>query len=416
MLKVLLFCIPVLCAGISSWAQPGNADALQKKQAAIQQEIATLRQSLQGIRHNKKASLNELAIVKRKLQLREQAIETIQQQINLVRSSVHKSTTEIGRLTSELDILKLQYQKSVVYAYKSQSNYDFLNFVFSAANFADALKRVEYLRSYRAYREQQVLAIQNTRVLLHQKIGALQRTRQQQSHMLKLQQKERLVFVEEKKEKDEVVNKLKSREKELVKELAAKAKADKKLSEGIHAAIRREKEKERVAAAAIKKGKPTAVKKTEKATPVKPERAKETSAETIALSAEFAGNRGKLPWPVEQGIITMHFGLQKEGAIIYNNPGLTIETEKNAPVKAVFDGVVISVFDIEGNANVFVKHGNYYTTYGNLATAQVANGDVVKAGQVVGRAAINREGNGVIEFVILKDNMKVDPEQWIRKR
>ncbi len=147
-----------------------------------------------------------------------------------------------GRLKQELDTLKFQYEKSVVYAYKNRSNYDFLNFIFSASDFNDALKRIEYLKSYRQYREQQATLSRVLQLLLR-KARSGWSLRKSKKMMPCMQEKEKVVLVEERKEKDEIVSKPKARERELNKELSDKQRADKKLRDGIMAAIRREAEK-----------------------------------------------------------------------------------------------------------------------------------------------------------------------------
>lgn len=432
MLKTLFSCFLVLVFSGALLAQ--TSDDLKKKQADIQREIDELRQSLNDTKKNKKAGLGQLSLIKKKLRLREQAINNINDQINVIQNNISQSRNEITRLKQELDTLKAQYEKSVVYAYKNRSNYDFLNFIFSAANFNDALKRIEYLKSYRQYREQQASSIKNTQLLLQGKISGLETTQKRKSEALQEQEKEKVVLVEERKEKDEIVNKLKARERELMKELTDKQRADKKLRDGIMAAIRREAEKAKAearrrekeeAAAAAKKAaanpatsNPTAGTTTARPAPAKSKSVFSATPEGELISDNFEKNRGKLPWPVDKGQIKIHFGPYKiaELKITGNNPGLTLETEEGAPVKAVFDGEVVSVFEVDGNSAVFVRHGKYFTTYSNLNSVAVGRNQHVKAGQVLGKAATNSEGNGEIEFVLMQDTRNLDPEPWIRRR
>ncbi|NII25061.1 peptidoglycan DD-metalloendopeptidase family protein [Pseudoflavitalea sp. X16] len=432
MLKTLFSCLLVLAFSGSLLAQ--TSDDLKKKQAEIQQEIDDLKQSLNDTKKNKKAGLGQLSMIKKKLRLREQAINNINDQINVIQGNISQSRNEISRLKLELDTLKAQYEKSVVYAYKNRSNYDFLNFIFSAANFNDALKRIEYLKSYRQYREQQATSIKSTQLLLQGKISSLESTQKRKSDALQEQEKEKVVLVEERKEKDEIVNKLKARERELTKELTDKQRADKKLRDGIMAAIRRETEKaraealrrEKEAAAAAKKAAAnnaasnpnTAANAPAKTTAAKPKSVFAATPEGELISDNFEKNRGKLPWPIDKGQIKIHFGPYKipELKITGNNPGLTLETDEGAAVKAVFDGEVISVFEVDGTSAVFVRHGKYFTTYSNLNGVSVSRNQHVKAGQVLGKAASNGEGNGEIEFVLMQDTRNLDPEPWIRRR
>lgn len=426
MLRILFLVVVFFLAGQAVQAQ--SSEELRRQQAEIQKEIEELKQSLKATQKNKKASLGQLALVQKKIRLREQAINNINDQINVIQGTINQSRSEIGKLKKELDTLRSQYEKSVVYAYKNRSNYDFLNFVFSSSGFNDALKRVEYLKTYRNYRQQQADAIRNTQTQLQEKIAGLEVTRKQKDEVLQKQEKEKIALVDERKEKDDVVKKLKDREKEINKELTAKAKTDRKIRDGIAAAIKREMDKARAAAAAAAKKeeanapKPnnnsTAANTNVPARPVRPKSVLENTPEGIIVSEDFEKNRGKLPWPVEKGNIKIHFGPYKiEGTtVVGNNPGLTIETDPGASVKAIFDGVVTAVFDVDGSTNIIVQHGKYFSTYGNLSGSSVNKGQKVNAGQTMGRASSNSDGNGEFEFILLQENRNVNPELWIRRK
>lgn len=399
-----------------------SSEELKKKQAEIQREIEDLRRTLNDTKKNRKAGLGQLAIVQKKLRLRQQAINNINQQIGAISSTISQSNSEIARLREELDTLKTQYEKSIVYAYKNRSNYDFLNFIFSAASFNDALKRIEYLKSYRIYREEQAENIKKTQVVLQQKISSLQATREEKDKILEKQEKEKEVLVHEKREKDEIVNKLRAREKELSRELTTKQKADQKLKAAIKSAIDREIKLARAKAAAETKANTA---KTETAEPGSRREVKKSSSsvfestpEGLAMTGNFEKNRGKLPWPIEKGNIKIRFGTYSiEGTKLRgNNPGLTMETEPGAVVKAVFEGEVSRIFDIEGNWTVLVRHGKYFTVYSNLSAVSVQKDQKISANQMVGRAAVNNDGNGEIEFLLMVENRNLDPEDWIRRR
>lgn len=425
-MRLTLVVVLSLCLSQLSFAQ--NRTELEKQRSEIQREIEEVKRSLSQTKKNRKESLGQLALLQKKLKLREAAISNINQQINVIQGNISQSRNEIARLKKELDTLKVQYEKSVVYAYKNRNNYDFLNFIFSAANFNDALKRVEYLKSYRLYREQQAGNIKNTQALLQNKISGLEQTRKEQNDVLSKQQKEKMVLVEEKKEKDVVVSKLKSREKELSKELSSKQKADNKLRASIKAAIDREIRIARQKALEEenrKKAENAEIAKVSTATA--PARKEEVARKKSVfdevpggeiISDNFEKNRGKLPWPVDKGHIKIGYGTYSipETKLKGNNPGLTLETEEGSSVKAIFDGDVISVFDVDGQSNVIIRHGKYFTTYGNLASASVSKGQKIKTGHVVGRASSNEDGNGEIEFLLMEENRKLDPAQWIRRR
>ena len=182
MSKQFFLLLLVICSSLSVLAQ-SRAD-LEKQRAAIQREIDEVRQSLNETKKNKKETLGQLSLIQRRLKLRQSEIENINQQMLLIQGDILQSYRDVDKLKRELDTLRSQYQKSVLYAYKNRSNYDFLNFMFSASNFNDAMKRVAYLRSYRKYREQQATNIRNTQMLLENKISGLNVNKQKKTQVL----------------------------------------------------------------------------------------------------------------------------------------------------------------------------------------------------------------------------------------
>jgi murein hydrolase activator len=423
-LSALLICISLVAVS----QQPGKAE-LEKQRAAIQKEIDDVKRSLDETKRNKKASVAQLNAVQKKLQLRQREINVISQQMDLIEGDINQGWRDISKLKKELDTLKLQYGKSVVYSYKNRSNYDFLNFIFSASSFNDALKRVSYLKSYRAYREEQANNIVRTQDQIQGKIVNLNQSRVQKSLVLKEEDKAKEKLEDEKREKDEVVNKLKAREKELNKEFADKKKQDMKLSAAITAAINRAR------AAAIAEAKKNAeanaknnavaaapaIKNNNSATTTAPKKIEKEStfdADPAAkkLSDNFEKNRGSLPWPIESGRISMRFGPQTIPPNLHvDNKFLTFETEAGKSVKVVFDGEVALVTYIGDVQAVIVRHGKYFTTYSNLSSVSVSKGQQVKTGQVIGKVAEKEDNLGELELGISNDvNKSFDPEKWLR--
>ncbi len=403
-----------------------NRNDLEKERAAIQKEIEDVKRSLDETHKNKRETLGQLALLQRRLRLRESAIRNINDQINIIQGDMNESWREILKLRRELDTLRIQYAQSIVFAYKNRSSYDFLNFIFSATSFNDAVRRVEYLKSYRAYREERAENIHRTQELLQGKIDGLKVSRIEKDEVLKKQTKERAVLEDEKKEKDAVVYKLQSQEKELKKEMAAKQKQDQKLSGAIAAAIKRARDaaiKEAArrpastsTAAAPKTTRPAGA--TEDAAPATLNTIKSasktvfTSDEDMHLSGNFEINKGKLPWPVS-GTVSMAFGPHEYiKGIFHNNQGVTIDASAGSAVKAVFEGEIQAVFNVGDVQAVMIRHGKYFTTYSNLSTVSVSKGEQVKTGQIIGRVA----DIGQLDFVLSdeKDHL-FDPERWLRK-
>jgi septal ring factor EnvC (AmiA/AmiB activator) len=434
-----IFLLTVLSVTLFSQQPAQSRSDLEKERAAIQKQIEDVTQTLNETKRNRKETLGQLALLQRKLRLREAAIQNINAQVNYIQNDMNQSWREILKLRKELDTLKIQYEESVVYAYKNRSNYDFLNFIFSAASFNDAVKRVEYLKSYRAYREERAQNIARTQVLLQSKIDGLKIKREEKDVVLKKQNKEKEVLEDEKKEKDQFVSKLKSRERELQKDLAVKKRQDGKLQAALRAAINREvakaasEEKKRIAENVANEKANSKENNNITASPAtKPgnianvpvAKPKTTSflgatPEGKIISDNFKTNQGRLPWPVEVGHITIPFGDYKiDGINVHgNNPGITIGTQVGISVKAIFDGEVSSVFHVEGTSVVLIRHGKYFTSYSNLASVNVTKGESVKAGQVVGKAGDNADGDGEIQLIIMTDdNRNLNPEQWIRRK
>jgi len=414
---------------LKTFAQnPGqNRADLEKEREAIQKEIEDVKRSLDQTKKNKKETLGQLALLQRRLRLRQMAIQNINGQINLIQNDMNQSYQEILKLRKELDTLRKQYAESVVYSYENRTNYDFLNFLFAATSFNDAVKRVAYLKSYRNYRSERADNIRNTQDLLQAKIDGLTVKRKEKDEVLQKQTKERQELEVEKREKDVVVNKLQSQEKELKKEMAAKQKQDQKLGGAIAAAIRRARDeaireaKKKEAANTAAANNAAASKTTTptnnnpvSATPVKPKNLTVfTSSADIALSDNFEKNQHRLPWPVDAGNISMAYGPHEYiKGVKHNNPGITIETNGGSTVKAVFEGEVQSVFNVGEVSAVMIRHGKYFTTYSNLASVSVSKGQQVKTGQSIGRLA----DAGELEFILSDDkNRNLDPQLWLRR-
>ena len=138
----------------------------------------------------------------------------------------------------------------------------------------------------------------------------------------------------------------------------------------------------------------------------------------LKLSASFEGNRGRLPWPVDNGFVKIRFGAYSiEGTLLKgDNPGLTLGTQAGSTVKSVFDGEVVGVFNLGDGMAVTIKHGKYFTTYSNLTGVSVSKGSIVKTGQAIGKAGKDDEGSGgQIDFILMIEARNVNPEGWLRR-
>jgi septal ring factor EnvC (AmiA/AmiB activator) len=437
--KLLLatFCL-LAVAGRLAAQQPTQTRAeLENERAAIQKEIEGVKRSLDETHNHKRETLGQLALLQRRLKLRESAMRNINAQIDVIQGDMNQSWREILKLRSELDTLRVQYAQSIVFAYKNRSSYDFLNFIFSATNFNDAVRRIQYLKSYRAYREERAENIRRTQDLLQSKIDGLKVTRLAKDEALKKQNKERALLEDEKKEKDAVVSKLQSQEKELKKEMVAKQRQDAKLTGAINAAIKRARDmaiKEAAKRNADEKATASRNAAAERANAAKANRPDNTadvaatpatlntlkspaksvfsSEEDLHLTGDFEINKHRLPWPVS-GTISMSFGRHEYiKGIYHDNAGITIDVTSGAAVKSVFKGEVQSVFSVGDVQAVMIRHGRYFTTYSNLSTVSVSKGEQVATGQILGRVGEIAQ----LEFVLSNEKgSNLDPELWLKR-
>ncbi len=428
LLTSIIFCVS-MAAVIGQ-----SKDELERKRRQIQSEIDQLQQQQQLISKDKKAGIGQLNLIQSKLRKRYAVIDNINEEVRLIDNSIFANNREIYRLQKQLDTLRLQYARTIEYAYKNRSSYDMLNFIFTSSSFNDAVKRVAYLKSYRQYREDQVASIQRTRDELSVRIRQLSENKAQKSKTLEEQNEQKKMLEEEKREKAGFVNKLKAREKELSKELAAKRKLDRDLQAAIATVVRREIQKaadERKKADAAKRldaannaNKPSgtapaaSTPSSRPAAPARREAVLESTPEVTRVSVGFENNRRNLPWPVDAAMVTSGFGRRPiEGTTLFEeNIGITIATQKGGSVKAVFEGVVKSVFDVAGSMAVTIQHGKYFTTYYNLSSATVSKGSQVSMGQVIGKAGVNDDGDGEIMFVVNNESTFVDPQGWLKSR
>lgn len=418
--------------GLAVQAQE-TREELEKQRAALKKEMEQTQKLLNSNKAKTKENLARWKLINDKLNLQNRLIENISKDINILDNNIVTNQREINRYNKLLDTLKEEYAKSMVYAYKNRNNYDLLSFIFSAASFNDAIKRIAYLKYYRDYREKQGENILRTQELRKQKLNELGSIKEKKSEVLQIKDKEVTALEVQKAEKDRIVSDLKKEGKQLNNQLTAFKKQNAKVEKAIAAAIK--KARDDANKAAIKKAKEAdaanlaasrnnAATKTEKVTTSvkKTELAKAPesvllNAGNIELNESFKKSRGMLPWPVDKGITILHFGRnQLQSGTIMDVTGITVATDIGSNVKAIFDGVVSSVVFVEDMEVVIIQHGEYFSTYSNLGSVSVKAGQNVKTGQVIGKASANLDGTGAIDLYIndAKGN-NIDPEKWLKR-
>ncbi|NOU38736.1 MAG: peptidoglycan DD-metalloendopeptidase family protein [Ferruginibacter sp.] len=437
-----------------------SREDLEKQRSSLKKEIDETQKLLTNNKAETNKNLTTLIILGNKANLQERVVENISKDINILDNNIYGIQRDINKYDRILDTLKQEYAKSMVYAYKNRGNYEFLNFIFSADNFNDAIKRIAYLKSYRTFREMQGQNILRTQELRRKKLEDLGVTKKIKNSSLTTQTEEQKKVEEQKLEQDKIVASLKKEGKDLNARIAEKqrqvAKVNAAVKAAIAKAIREEKERERLVALAAKKkrdeeraaeakkererkaaedkanrdkraaaiaaGKtplPDVIKPTTTKVIKEPKEAEPVilSSESIALNSSFEKNKGSLPWPVDNPRVLNHFGRNSlpSGASM-NVDCVTIAAPVGTNVKAVFDGsVTMSVEIDEGKFTVLIKHGNYFTTYSNINNVMVKQGQVIKTGQALGKVATNLDGVGTIDFYTSKGDVNFNPESWLRR-
>src|ERR1700712_3443968 len=237
MIKIVLALLIPFIFSATVFSQSAGQQELEKERQQLKREIEQTQELLDKNKKTTKENLGQLALLNRKLNLQGNVIENINKDINLLDNTIYKSQKDVNKLQVLLDTLKQEYAKSMVYAYKNRSNSDFLNFIFSASSFNDAIKRITYLKSYRNYREMQGENILRTQQLLKDRIDELSGNKKKKSVVLQVQSKELTVLESQQEEKNQLVSKLKAQGKELNNQIAAKKKQMQKVSNAIAAAI-----------------------------------------------------------------------------------------------------------------------------------------------------------------------------------
>lgn len=422
MKKIVSFLVLLIFLAPSLSAQ--DQATLEKRRKQLENEIKKTQQALQQTQQTRSNSLREVVNLEKQIKLREALIKNTTKEVNGYNRQINESRNKLKELEGKLQILKENYATAIYGTYKTFRLADQLLFIASSKSFTGALRRINYLRKIGEYRKAQVEEIEKTQTKINEQIVSIEQKKKKQEQLLAEQKKQEEELRNNKSQKDKIVKELRAKEGSLSKELTQKRREAEKLNAQIQAIIareiarqkkleeeRRRKEEEEKAKEKGETPKKTPPKTTTPTSPMTPEVAE--------LSASFAANRGKLPWPVERGTISRGYGTYRHPVYggVMDNKGLNIKTDKNANVRAVFGGEVISIVSnpIYKNA-VIISHGNYFTVYTMLEKVSVSRGQKVNAKQIIGKAYTDEESNETeIHFEIWQGNATQNPSLWIAK-
>lgn len=415
---IILFLFIALGA-VKAFAQ--SSAELKKQREEISQQIEKLNRELEETAKNKRSTLKQLDAIRAQIALREDKIKNITSSIRVLDNQITDNTNTVHNLQAQLTQLKKEYAAMVLFAFRNKSAYNKLMFIFISKDFNQAYKRLKYMQQIGSYRERQAAYITGTQKQLGQKIAELDRTKAEKSNLLQDQEKEKKDLGQAKNVQAKIVVDLSQHQKQIKQEQAAAQRRYAKIARAINEAVRREIEEENRRRAAAEAAEAARAKAENRAPVVANTKKIKTSSEALSatpeaakLSSDFLGNRGRLPWPVANGIVTHPYGTIYLNGIKDDNKGINIKTNSGASVRAVFDGDVLLVQDIEGTYLVIIRHGGYLTVYSNLRSVSVSKGQKVTTKQNIGVAATDSStGDAEIGFEVHKGVDAMNPASWL---
>jgi septal ring factor EnvC (AmiA/AmiB activator) len=373
---------------------------LEAQRIRLKKEIKQINALLFSSTKTRKNVVTEVEDLQVKMKVREELIKVTNAQVNLLTRKITLNERNISTQRKELEALKADYAKMIQNSYESKSLQNRLMFLFSSENFLQAYKRIQYLKQYTTFRRKQGIAIGEKTQLLQQLNKVLIEEKSKKVSLVNENKAVQNQLKKERENQEKLIQRLKRKERSLSAQISKKEKESRAIDKEIDRLI-----KEAIAAsnkAAGKSGK----------------KSFELTPEAKLIAANFEANRGRLPWPLEKGVVVQGFGRQQHPVVktttIQSN-GVTIATAPSAQVRAVFEGVVMSVVTFKGsNPSVLIRHGNYITVYKNLGKLYVKKGDKVKAKQSIGEVFTNKKtGKTEIQFSLFNNVKVLNPKGWI---
>ncbi|HMM11660.1 MAG TPA: peptidoglycan DD-metalloendopeptidase family protein [Bacteroidales bacterium] len=395
----------LVMAGESLSAQ--NTDRkteLEASKKKIEEEMALVSRLLDETRQSKSNTLSELNLLQTRLRQRENLIATLRTQIIRLEAQLTQTQRELVRLQHELDGLKSEYAAMITFAYRNRDGLNKLMFLFSADSYNQAYRRMKYLQQYAAMRKVQIERISETHIRLEAQKQKLAAERDEKARLLDDERRQQVLLNNERMNVELTVQKISRQERELQQQIRRKQQEARQLQQ----------ELERIIAEEIRRTSDASGK------PASRDRLMNLTPEEQLLSNQFAQNRGRLPWPVERGIISSRFGEQPHPVlrkVTIKNNGIDIATTRGAEARAVFEGVVVSTNRITATNNaVILRHGEFFTVYSNLEQVYVKRGDRVNHKDLLGLIHTDKtEGKTELHFELWQNRTQVDPALWLAK-
>jgi septal ring factor EnvC (AmiA/AmiB activator) len=367
-----------------------NVQELQKQQKVLQKQLQETKEMLKQTKKDETATENKLNLLNEDINTRKELIVNIQDEINALDGEMTLLTQERDSLQVKLEEAKADYAKLIRETHYADMQQSPLLFLFSAKNFQQLIRRVQYMRQFAQYRKEQVNLILSLQAEIDDQNMQLSERKQTQSDALQLQKHEQEILTADQRKHESMLKELKKKEKDLI---AKQKKQQKKVDE-------LNKQIDELIAKQVKNSKLT--------------------KEQQLIAGGFEANKGRLPWPIEKGFISGHFGKHQHpihANVTINNKGIYLQTVSGAKARAVYEGEVTWCAQMNGSYAVIIQHGNYRSVYSQLKSICVKQGDKVQAKQVIGEIMTNTSEDNKTElyFQIYKDRTIVNPSEWLAK-
>jgi len=402
-----------LFISVAAFSQIDKQRQLEAQKAQILKQITNFRELLKSEQSKEKTVLEQLQEQRTKIRLTENLIKTTREQEKLLTNEIRTNEKQIDGLTNELEALKADYARMIVMSYEVGSQQSRAMFILSSDNFLQAYKRIQYMKQYTDFRKEQGVEVQKKSEVLAEKNKVLQKQKSEKEKLLQETQKELANLETERKAQDVLIAIIEKNKRKYTADINKKQQEVSQIDKQI------EKIKREIIAEANRKKAEAEAKVTGKKVDEK-----KISSTTIDLSPEakiiagnFKANKGKLPWPVDRGVVYLRYGVQPhpiEKSIPINNQGVDFKTNQGAEAQAVFEGEVSEIMvHTPINIFIFVRHGDYMTVYGNLDKVYVKKGQKVSFKQKLGRVHTYPNGNTTIKFTVSHNLTTLNPEQWL---
>lgn len=394
--RLLLILAALFCA-LNLAAQNQSLDALRDEIRRAEEEIRATNELLAKTKKDKQVTQNQLKLIQNRIRNRKQIIANLEKQTQVINGDIGTKNDTVHAMQNELTQLRKEYADMVYAAYKNYKLNNFLVFLFASKDFNDATRRISYMRRYNRMRQQKAEQIKSVADSLHVQIGELENRKAELTKVRDTRTQEVSSLGKDEKQYQSSLSEINTKSGKLSSEIRKKQSQINKLQQRIQAIIAEEARKNR-------------------ATPKSA-----AQEEYIAnLSGRFDQNKGLLPYPVRGGVIVDRYGVHPHATqkgLMVNNKGVNIASGSGAEVRAVFEGDITQIVFVQGlNNTVIIRHGNYLTTYSNLASVNVKTGDKVTLNQVIGRLSNSDDNDDcVLHFEIWKETENLNPEQWLRR-